>query len=135
MLDRVSKYWVYHHLSDSYELSSFLSFSLTFNRGIAWGIFNYENAYVFVSVSVVTMTLCAFFAGYTMYRSMLKASIVPETFILAGGLSNILDRFVYHGVVDFIVLHLGAWSWPAFNIADAAIVFGILWIGVTCVLE
>jgi signal peptidase II len=42
----------------------------------------------------------------------------------------VIDRLVYGAVVDFIDLHYGQWHWPAFNLADSAIVLGavlIIW--------
>ncbi|NDG37036.1 MAG: signal peptidase II, partial [Alphaproteobacteria bacterium] len=39
-----------------------------------------------------------------------------------------IDRLRFGRVVDFIDLHIGAWHWPAFNVADAAITIGAgLW--------
>lgn len=35
-----------------------------------------------------------------------------------GALSNALDRLLYGGVIDFILVHYGAWYWPTFNLAD-----------------
>jgi len=36
-----------------------------------------------------------------------------------------IDRFLHPGVVDFLDFHLAGWHWPAFNVADAAIVCGV----------
>jgi signal peptidase II len=52
------------------------------------------------------------------------------SFILGGAVGNVIDRLVYGAVVDFIDLHYAQWHWPAFNLADSAIVFGaalIIW--------
>ena len=51
--------------------------------------------------------------------------------MLAGACSNIIDRFVYCGVIDFIVITIGGWTCPVFNIADVSIIVGVtfmLWI-------
>jgi len=48
--------------------------------------------------------------------------------VVAGALSNVFDRFWYTGVIDFIDIHYGGWHYPTFNIADVAIVCGIIWI-------
>ena len=49
--------------------------------------------------------------------------------VIAGGASgNAIDRLRFGRVVDFIDFHFGAWHWPAFNVADAAITIGAgLW--------
>lgn len=42
----------------------------------------------------------------------------------AGTLGNLVDRVRFGEVVDFIDVHLGAWHWPAFNVADSALCVG-----------
>ncbi|OPL18278.1 MAG: hypothetical protein AVO35_05365 [Candidatus Aegiribacteria sp. MLS_C] len=44
--------------------------------------------------------------------------------ILGGALGNLLDRFMYGRVVDFIDIGLGGSRWPTFNVADVAITMG-----------
>jgi signal peptidase II len=53
--------------------------------------------------------------------------VYAEIMVLAGAISNVIDRAFYQGVIDFVHLHIGDWSWPIFNVADVAIVCGILW--------
>lgn len=54
-----------------------------------------------------------------------KNKLVGLIAIIAGSLSNIVDRFIYGGVIDFIELSYNQWIWPVFNVADVAIVCGI----------
>ena len=44
--------------------------------------------------------------------------------ILGGAVGNLIDRVLYGYVVDFLDFYIGAWHWPAFNIADSAISVG-----------
>jgi lipoprotein signal peptidase len=44
--------------------------------------------------------------------------------VLAGGVSNIIDRLIYNGVVDFVSL----WQFPVFNLADVFISLGAIWL-------
>ena len=134
LLDRITKYSMFYYTKE-YTVNSFLSFNLTFNRGIAWGIFNTGDTTTFFSISLLIILTYAVLTGVTLYRWCAQSSIMAEVFILAGGLSNILDRFFYHGVIDFIVCQIGSWTWPAFNIADASIVVGVLLMGITCLAE
>jgi signal peptidase II len=127
--DRITKYWAYHYLEHGFNVSSFLSFNLTFNRGIACGIFNVPDEMIFWSVNCFVITLYCAFAFFFYQRMHAALELIGATFILAGGISNILDRFLYHGVIDFIIFSIGFWSCPAFNIADAAIMFGVMLIG------
>ena len=47
-----------------------------------------------------------------------------EELLLAGAVGNTIDRVRFGAVVDFLDFHVGALHWPAFNIADSAIVIG-----------
>src|SRR3546814_7735383 len=42
--------------------------------------------------------------------------------VVGGAVGNAVDRFHQPGVVDFLDFHLAGWHWPAFNVADSAIV-------------
>jgi signal peptidase II len=45
--------------------------------------------------------------------------------IFGGAVGNLIDRLRFGEVVDFLDVHLGAYHWPAFNVADSAITVGI----------
>jgi len=55
--------------------------------------------------------------------------------ILGGALGNMVDRFRFREVVDFLDFHIGAYHWPAFNIADSAITMGTVLIGISLVFN
>ena len=46
--------------------------------------------------------------------------------VLGGAIGNVIDRMLYGYVVDFILFHYQAWSYPAFNVADSAITCGVV---------
>jgi len=106
-------------------INSSLSFDLVFNRGINWGLFNSDNNVQFMIINVLIAIVIVSMMIYTWLCYKQRYSIVGNLFILAGAFSNYYDRIVYGGVIDFIVLSMQAWSWPAFNIADVAIVSGV----------
>ena len=49
---------------------------------------------------------------------------VPFALIVAGAVGNVIDRLRFGYVVDFVDWYVGTWHWPAFNVADSAIVVG-----------
>ncbi|KKP36142.1 MAG: Lipoprotein signal peptidase [candidate division TM6 bacterium GW2011_GWF2_32_72] len=121
--DRITKLWSIN--MGYYKVNSIFSFDLVMNRGVSWGMFHYSDttAFVLVSLFVLLVTLGVGFLAYTKWRD--GESILGESLIIAGSFSNLLDRIIYGGVVDFIVINIGNWNWPAFNIADTAIVVGV----------
>jgi len=125
-IDRVSKLLALRYVSDhSIELTRFLSFELTFNRGISWGMFQAHNSIIFGIISLIIALVIITLGSYTYVRAANNKIVLGEIFVLAGALSNFADRIFYAGVIDFIVLSFGSFTWPVFNIADAAIVFGV----------
>ena len=45
--------------------------------------------------------------------------------VIGGALGNVIDRFRYGAVFDFIDFYVGDWHFPAFNMADSAITIGV----------
>ena len=48
--------------------------------------------------------------------------------VAGGAVGNLIDRMRVGYVIDFLDFHYGSWSWPAFNVADAAISIGVGWL-------
>jgi signal peptidase II len=46
--------------------------------------------------------------------------------VLGGAIGNMIDRATYGEVIDFLDVYVGAYHWPAFNVADAAITVGVI---------
>jgi len=107
-----------------YKINSYLKFELLFNRGISWGMFDSKSSLVFFFVSFFIFLITVVVALYAYQRYKQGHMIIGEVLVVAGSLSNIVDRIVYGGVIDFISLSYGAYAWPVFNIADVCIVVG-----------
>lgn len=78
---------------------------------------------LFLGVSAIAMGLIVFF-----YRSTPKthrALAASLAMIFGGAVGNLIDRLRFGEVVDFLDVYLGAYHWPAFNVADSAITVGI----------
>jgi signal peptidase II len=65
--------------------------------------------------------------GYYLIKSSPKQHRLHLALGLVGGgaIGNLIDRIAFGRVTDFIVWHVGAHEWPAFNVADAALVVGV----------
>lgn len=123
--DRVTKYIMRNAEDTHYYVNNYLSFTLHYNRGISWGMFHSENTIFFMAVTAIIALFVLCFCGYTYIRCIQGYSIVGELMVCAGALSNIVDRIMYGGVVDFIFISTPWWSAPIFNVADVFIVTGI----------
>ena len=68
-------------------------------------------------------------------RPLQKLEGLSYSLILGGALGNAFDRAVRGQVVDYLDFHLRGWHWPAFNIADMAIVGGAIALVVVSLLS
>jgi signal peptidase II len=88
------------------------------NSGVAFGVFSGGGALVLV----FTFLALALLLGYFARRPERPWLWLPAGLLTGGALGNLFDRLVHGSVTDFIKLPL----WPAFNVADMAITFGVL---------
>jgi signal peptidase II len=107
-------------------ISGLFDFTLVYNKGAAFGMFSGLEDGVrrlaLGSVSVVAIVVILFM--FREARGDLKLQLALSG-ILAGAVGNIVDRVRYDAVVDFLDFYIGSYHWPAFNIADSAIVVGV----------
>lgn len=64
-----------------------------------------------------------------------KWQAIALALILGGAIGNVIDRIWLGYVVDFIQVYYQQWYWPAFNIADSAISFGVVMIIIESIRE
>ena len=128
-LDRITKWWALLHLvHGDRDVLPGLRLSLTFNRGISWSLLSFDSAHYFWLVSAIIILVILLFVGYAVRAALRGVNVAAEVMVIAGASSNILDRFLYGGVIDFIECYVGSWSWPTFNIADVFIVTGVVYL-------
>lgn len=125
VIDRMTKLYALHFFGIPKQITPFLDFHLVFNRGVSWGLFHSDQQTIFMWISIIIAFVIAALAFYTYVLWMNYQSIVGELLILAGAVSNLYDRMMYQGVIDFIHLSADSWHWPVFNVADMAIVLGV----------
>ena len=106
----------------SINILPFLRIVYVENKGAAFGLFSALGNNVFVVISVITIALIVIYA----FRFARGWEIYSFSFILGGAIGNLIDRLTIGKVIDFIDLFIGKWHWPAFNIADSALTFGIV---------
>ena len=88
------------------------------NRGIAFGLFAGGGVLLVVFALAALAALLVFFAAHR-HRPLVW---LPTGLLIGGALGNLIDRTRDGAVTDFVDLPL----WPAFNLADVAITFGVL---------
>jgi signal peptidase II len=127
--DQASKLWLYLGtdlvLTQPWRIAPFTDFVVVWNRGVSYGMFQQENdlgRWLLVGLSIAA----ALALGFWMSRAGSRLLAVALGLIVGGAIGNAIDRAVFGAVFDFVHLHAGEWSWYVFNIADAAIVAGVV---------
>jgi signal peptidase II len=117
----VSKLFVF---GESRPVTSFFNLVLTYNKGAAFSFLANESGwqrYIFTGIAVAAvifiLILLKRHAGQRLFCWALAL-------ILGGAIGNLIDRVMYGHVIDFLDFYIGKWHWPAFNVADMAIVGG-----------
>lgn len=122
--DRVTKYFALYYLKAGKFLSNFIDLDFILNRGISFGIFNSDNSFIFCFITLLVFLITVYLLVYTVDRYKNGHKIFGEILVLSGSLSNIVDRLIYGGVIDFISIKY-ILPFTFFNIADVSICLGI----------
>lgn len=106
-------------------LAPFLDLVVLWNRGVSYGLLQQNSEAG--RWGLVALSLVASLAlGRWMTRAGTRLLALSLGLIVGGALGNSVDRIAYGAVFDFVHLHAGRFSWYVFNIADAAIVAGVV---------
>jgi signal peptidase II len=130
LADRLTKIWVAAHipmggaipviphvLRITHWTNEGAAFSLFANTGspnaVRWGLICFSS----LMALIILFLLVRLGDRFTM-------TTIALALIFAGALGNVHDRIAYGSVVDFIEVHIFAYHWPDFNIADSSVVTG-----------
>ncbi|WP_300369453.1 signal peptidase II [Hydrogenimonas sp.] len=103
--------------------SECISLTLVFNRGVAFSMFDFLGPYL----KWIQLALLAGVLGYILHGRYLQRYSLPLGMLFGAGLSNIADRFMHGGVVDYVDWHCG-FDFAVFNFADVMIDMAVLWL-------
>jgi len=126
--DRISKIYIIYldkkNISKDIFTSKFLDIHLIWNDGIAFGLFSFDNASMYNSLTIFIVIIILFI--FLMLRQSEGLKRYSLIMILGGAIGNVFDRIIYKGVPDFIDFHINNFHWFIFNIADIFITIGVI---------
>ena len=104
--------------------SKLFSLILTYNYGVAFSMLSFlEGSLKYIQIIVLIIALVYIFLN----KSIFEKYYIQISMLLAGGISNILDRFTYGGVVDYFYWHYW-FDFAVFNLADVMIDIAVVFI-------
>ncbi|PMS15213.1 signal peptidase II [Trinickia dabaoshanensis] len=107
-----------------YAITPFFNFLLIFNRGAAFSFLSSASGWqrwAFTALGVAAACVIVYLLKRHGNQRLFCTAL---SLIMGGALGNVIDRLVHGRVIDFLDFHVGGWHWPAFNLADSAIVVG-----------
>lgn len=111
---------------DAIRLLPFFALRYTQNFGVSLGLFTATTDQMRWILLGVTSAIALGVAAWLAVERR-RSDVIGLGLVLGGALGNIYDRLVHGFVIDYADLHVGAWRpFLIFNLADAAITFGVL---------
>lgn len=125
-LDQLSKWWVVAKLMSPprvIELAPFANLVMVWNTGITFGLFGDAlwGRWAFAGLALVIVAILLSWLSRAVYRG----TAIALGLVIGGAIGNVIDRIRWGAVADFLDFHVAGWHWPAFNVADSAIVIGV----------
>ena len=128
ILDRLTKISIIqldkNSLGSDIFNSAYLNIVLIWNKGIAFGLFSFDESYLYdilsfiISIIVVILVIMSVKSNSFKRYSLLM--------IVGGALGNLHDRIFFNAVPDFIDFHVGNFHWFIFNVSDIFITLGVI---------
>lgn len=131
--DQASKWWILKvaRLPDVGQIPLLaagpfgLDLTMVWNRGVTFGLFSGEGAWNHLILALLAAAIAGFLLRW-MVRAENRLTAVALGAVVGGAIGNVIDRVRFGAVVDFVDAHAWGWHWYVFNVADAAIVCGVL---------
>ena len=139
VLDQWSKAWVLSSLPEYTAvpvIDGFWNWYRTYNTGAAFSFLADAGGWQTVFFTALALAISGLL-GWWLWRTPRGEwrQALPYALVIGGALGNVIDRLVHGHVVDFIQWYWRGHYWPAFNLADAAIVGGAIGIAVFGLLD
>ncbi|MCA0400149.1 MAG: signal peptidase II [Proteobacteria bacterium] len=103
----------------------FLDLTVVWNRGISYGLFQQDGEWGRWALTAFKL-VAALFLTFWLRKSAGRVEALGIGLIIGGAIGNAIDRILHGAVFDFVHFHIGDFSWYVFNVADAAIVAGVV---------
>lgn len=105
----------------SVEVLPFFNLTMVWNEGISFGMFQGSSILILSAIAVGISTLFSFW----LVKATGWLQAVSLGMVIGGAIGNVMDRQRFGAVADFFDFHFMGWHYPAFNVADCAIVVGV----------
>lgn len=99
--------------------------TMVWNRGVTFGLLAGDTMWTQVGLAAMALVIAGFLIRW-MARAENRLTAMALGAVVGGAIGNVIDRFRFGAVADFLDAHAWGWHWYVFNVADAAIVLGVV---------
>ena len=127
IVDLGSKFLVMGHfqLGESMPLIPFFNLTYAHNPGAAFSFLADKGGWQRWFFTALALGVSGWIVSLLRRHTSEFRLSLALTMVLGGALGNVIDRIRFGAVVDFVQWHVAGFYWPAFNVADSAIVVGV----------
>jgi signal peptidase II len=128
VLDQLSKHLLLSYLLKAGAvvtvIDGFFRLVVVWNRGVSFGLLGGDRPLPAWLLSGVAIAVCI---GLFIWLRRTDRFLTGWGIglVMGGAIGNVIDRARWGAVFDFADFHVDQWHWPAFNVADSAIVIGV----------
>lgn len=134
-IDQLTK-WLVVTKMELYEkipiIDNFFHLTSHRNSGAAWGILQGQMTFFYIVTVIVVIGIIYYMQAYGKDNGFLALGL---SLILGGAIGNFIDRLLHQEVVDFLDFNIFGYDFPIFNVADSALVIGVIIVIIITIIE
>jgi len=138
-LDQWTKAWVLTSLPEYTAvpvIEGFWNWYRTYNTGAAFSFLAGEGGWQIWFFTILAVAVCGLLVWWLSRTPRADwRQALPYSLVIGGALGNVIDRQLHGHVIDFVQWYWRDYYWPAFNVADSAVVAGAVGIALFGVLQ
>lgn len=129
VLDQLTKLWMEasFRLYEIKAVTGFFNLTLVYNEGAAFSFLSdaggWQRWFFVVLAAVISVVLINWLRQLHPSQKLMALGLSA---LVGGAIGNAIDRLLHGHVIDFLDFYIGDKHWPAFNVADSAIVLGVI---------
>lgn len=134
IIDIISKQLILNNMIEHQSIAiidNFFSITYAKNTGVAFSFLEGKLPLIIIATAIVILILLK----YIKQSNLNKYETICYGLIIGGGIGNLIDRLIYGYVIDFLDFNIFNYPFPIFNLADTAIVIGIILLLILSIIE
>lgn len=105
-------------------LTGFFNLVTVWNKGTSFSLISNHHEVMPFVLAALALGICIWLNRW-LHKAENRLEGIALGMVIGGAIGNVVDRLLHGAVFDFLDFHYAGWHWPAFNMADCAVVVGV----------